>query len=77
MYRRGVELLKAGAIPAEDMLPETAYVKLSWVLARTRELKEVAKLLLTNVAYEIDERSEEWYYPPLSYFEKFAEGGAQ
>ena len=77
VYRRGVELLKAGAIPAEDMLPETAYVKLSWVLARTRELKEVAKLLLTNVAYEIDERSEEWYYPPLSYFEKFAEGGAQ
>ncbi|RLF01991.1 MAG: Glu-tRNA(Gln) amidotransferase GatDE subunit D, partial [Thermoprotei archaeon] len=69
VYRTGVELLKAGAIPAEDMLPETAYVKLSWILARTRDLKEVRRLFLTNVAYEIDERSEEWYYPPLNYFE--------
>jgi glutamyl-tRNA(Gln) amidotransferase subunit D (EC 6.3.5.7) len=77
VYRRGVELLKAGAIPAEDMLPETAYVKLSWVLARTRDLREVARLLLTSVAYEIDKRSEEWYYPPLDYFEMLAAGGAQ
>jgi glutamyl-tRNA(Gln) amidotransferase subunit D len=77
VYRRGVELLKAGAIPAEDMLPETAYVKLSWVLARTRDLREVARLLLTSVAYEIDKRSEEWYYPPLGYFEMLAAGGAQ
>jgi len=77
VYRRGVELLEAGAIPAEDMLPETAFVKLSWVLARTRDLREVARLLLTNVAYEIDKRSEEWYYPPLSCFEKFAAGGSQ
>ncbi|RLE87799.1 MAG: Glu-tRNA(Gln) amidotransferase GatDE subunit D [Thermoprotei archaeon] len=69
VYRTGVELLKAGAIPAEDMLPETAYVKLSWILARTRDLGEVRKLFLTNIAYEIDERSEEWYYPPLNYFE--------
>ena len=77
VYRRGVELLKAGAIPAEDMLPETAFVKLSWVLARTRDLREVARLLLTSVAYEIDKRSEEWYYPPLDYFERFLAGGAR
>jgi hypothetical protein len=52
-------------------------VKLSWVLARTRDLREVARLLLTNVAYEIDKRSEEWYYPPLDYFERFLAGGAR
>ncbi|MEM1929499.1 MAG: Glu-tRNA(Gln) amidotransferase subunit GatD [Thermofilaceae archaeon] len=77
VYRRGVELLKAGAIPAEDMLPETAFVKLSWVLARTNDAREAASLFLTNVAYEMDERSEEWYYPPLNYFERYLGGGGQ
>ncbi|MCS7104159.1 MAG: Glu-tRNA(Gln) amidotransferase subunit GatD [Thermofilaceae archaeon] len=75
VYRRGVELLKVGAIPSEDMLPETAYVKLSWVLARTDDPREAAKLFLTNLAFEIEERSEEWGYPPLSYFEDRLNGG--
>lgn len=74
VYRRGVELLKAGAVPSEDMLPETAFVKLSWALARAQSVSEAVKLFLTNVAYEIDERSEEWYYPPLSYFESYLKG---
>jgi glutamyl-tRNA(Gln) amidotransferase subunit D len=29
------------------MLPETAYIKLSWILRRTRELGEVRRLMLT------------------------------
>ncbi len=70
VYRTGVELLKAGAMPAEDMLPETAYVKLSWVLARTRELKEVKRIFSTNLAFEIEERSENRFYPPQSYIER-------
>ncbi|RLE71200.1 MAG: Glu-tRNA(Gln) amidotransferase GatDE subunit D [Thermoprotei archaeon] len=70
VYRTGVELLKAGAISAEDMLPETAYVKLSWLLAQTRDLREIRRRFLTNVAFEIGERSEEWFYPPLNYFEE-------
>lgn len=74
VYRRGVELLKAGALPAEDMLPETAFVKLSWVLARASDAREAAALFLRNVAYEMDERSEEWYYPPLNYFERYPKG---
>jgi len=53
VYRRGVELIKAGVIPAEDMLPETAFVKLSWILAQTRDLKSVRKMFLTNIAFEI------------------------
>ncbi len=74
VYRRGVELLKAGAVPAEDMLPETAFVKLSWVLARAQGREEAVRLFLTNVAHEMDERSEEWYYPPLNYFERYVRG---
>lgn len=65
VYRRGVELLKAGVIPCEDMLPETAFVKLSWILYRTRDLKEVRRMMLTNYAYEINHRSEYGFYPPV------------
>ncbi len=65
VYRTGVELLKAGAIPAGDMLPETAFVKLSWVLARTRDLREVRELMLADIAHEHNPRSEARYYPPV------------
>ncbi|OYT62516.1 MAG: Glu-tRNA(Gln) amidotransferase GatDE subunit D [Thermofilum sp. ex4484_15] len=65
VYRRGVELLKIGVIPGEDMLPETALVKLMWVLARTRDLEEVRKLMLTDIAFEINRRSLFEYYPPV------------
>ena len=47
---------EAGAIPAEDMTAETAFVKLGWVLGRTKRLNEVKKLMLTNLAGEINER---------------------
>ncbi len=57
VYRRGVQLLKLGVIPAEDMIPETAYVKLSWVLARERDLDKVRELMLTNIAHELSYHS--------------------
>jgi len=47
----------AGAIPGQDMLPETAYVKLGYVLAKTKDPEEVRKLMLTNMAGEITERT--------------------
>jgi glutamyl-tRNA(Gln) amidotransferase subunit D len=56
VYTTGREMLRAGVIPCEDMLPETAYVKLSWILKRTKELDEVRKLMLTNIAGEISPR---------------------
>ena len=62
VYRRGVELLRLGVIPAEDMHPETAFVKLCWVLAKTRNLEEVRKLMLTPIAFEISPRTEPQAY---------------
>ncbi|CAB49614.1 Glu-tRNA(Gln) amidotransferase subunit GatD [Pyrococcus abyssi] len=53
VYSTGRKLLKAGVIPCEDMLPETAYVKLMWVLGHTQNLEEVRKMMLTNYAGEI------------------------
>jgi glutamyl-tRNA(Gln) amidotransferase subunit D len=48
----------AKAIPAEDMLPETAYVKLGWVLGHTKDLDKIREMMLTNMAGEITDRSE-------------------
>lgn len=41
----------------EDMLPETAFVKLGWVLGHTKDIKDVRKQMLTNMAGEITERT--------------------
>lgn len=57
VYDTGMDLLSMGVIPLGDMLPETAMVKLMWVLAQTKTPEEVKKLLLENLAGEITRRS--------------------
>ena len=56
VYDTGRDLLKAGVIDGQDMTPETAYVKLMWVLGHTREHAEVTRAMTTNVAGEINPR---------------------
>ena len=63
VYSQGRRMLAAGAIPVDDMLAETAYVKLSWVLARTRDLREVRRLMQTPLAGEVGERLTLRHYP--------------
>jgi len=48
---------EAGAVFCGDMLPEVAYVKLMHVLAHSKDLEEIKKLMLTNVAGELNERT--------------------
>jgi L-asparaginase/Glu-tRNA(Gln) amidotransferase subunit D len=44
------------------MLPETALVKLMWVLARVKDMDEARKLMLTDIAGEIASRTSfRWY----------------
>jgi len=38
------------------MLPETAYMKLCWVLGQTAEPSEIRKLMLTTINHEITPR---------------------
>ncbi|MBM3303523.1 MAG: Glu-tRNA(Gln) amidotransferase subunit GatD [Candidatus Aenigmarchaeota archaeon] len=57
VYSEGRAVLEAGAVPLEDMLAETAYVKLGWVLGHTKDMAEIRKMMLTNYAGEITERS--------------------
>lgn len=57
VYDTGRDLLNAGVTPLEDMLSETALVKLMWVLGQTKNLEEAKKLLTTNIAGEISPRT--------------------
>jgi len=57
VYSNGRELLKAGVISGEDMLPEVAYVKLMWALAHAKDRDDVAKIMHTNIAGEISGRT--------------------
>ncbi len=58
VYRTGVQLLDLGVIPCDDMLAETALVKLMWLLANTKDNREVRTLMVTPLAGEIGMRSE-------------------
>ncbi len=57
VYDQGRDLLVLGVIPLEDMLPETALVKLMWIFGQTEDVKEAKKLLKTNVAGEFSPRT--------------------
>ncbi len=56
VYDTGRDLMAAGIIPAENMLPEVAYIKLGWVLGQTDDPEAIKKLMLTPIAGEITER---------------------
>ncbi|MBS7613732.1 Glu-tRNA(Gln) amidotransferase subunit GatD [Candidatus Bathyarchaeota archaeon] len=56
VYYTGRDLQRAGVTPLEDMLAETAVVKLMWVLAQTDNIEEIKKLMLTNIAGEFSHR---------------------
>lgn len=45
VYSNGRDLIKAGVISGEDMLPETAYVKLMWVLGNAKNEEEIKELM--------------------------------
>ncbi|MCB2202262.1 Glu-tRNA(Gln) amidotransferase subunit GatD [bacterium] len=56
VYDTGRDLMAKGIIPAENMLPEVAYIKLGWALGQTDDLEEVRRIMLTPIAGEITER---------------------
>ncbi len=56
VYFTGRDLLKRGVTPLKDMLPETALIKLMWVLGSYGDLNEIKKVMLTNIAGELGER---------------------
>jgi len=62
VYSTGRKLTEAGVIPAQDMLPETAYVKLVWVLGQTENIREVRNMFETNLKWEMRSKSSQKYF---------------
>ncbi len=62
VYETGRDIQALGVIPAQNMLPEVAYVKLGWALGQTHELEEVKNLMLNPIAGEITDKE-----PPNGY----------
>lgn len=56
VYSPGRKLENLGVIYLEDMLPETALVKLGWVLAITKDKKKIKELMLKNISGELNYR---------------------
>ncbi len=56
VYDTGRDLMAKGIIPAANMLPEAAYIKLGWVLGQTNDPEEVKRMMLTPINDEITPR---------------------
>ena len=55
VYSKGRDLLDLGVIPGEDMLPETAFVKLAWLLGNYKK-EEAKELVGKDLRGEINSR---------------------
>ena len=49
-------LSSIGCVYCKDMLPETALIKLSWLLGNYKDVEQIKRLLVTNLRGEINER---------------------
>ena len=56
VYETGREIMELGVVPAANMLPEVAFVKLGWALGQTDDPEEVKRIMLTPVNGEITDR---------------------
>jgi glutamyl-tRNA(Gln) amidotransferase subunit D len=56
VYDTGRDMMAKGIIPAGNMLPEVAFIKLGWALGQTEDPEEVKKLMLTPINDDITER---------------------
>lgn len=56
VYDTGRDLMQLGVVPADNLLPEVAYIKLGFALGQATDREEVKKIMLNPVAGEITER---------------------
>ena len=53
VYESGRDLLDLGIIPLENMIPEVALVKAMWAAGNSKNVDELKKIMLENIASEI------------------------
>ncbi len=56
VYDTGRDLMAKGIVPAANMLPEAAYIKLGWVLGQTNDPEKVREMMLTPINDETTSR---------------------
>jgi glutamyl-tRNA(Gln) amidotransferase subunit D len=56
VYDTGRDLMDLGVVPLDNMLPETALMKLCWVLGHTDDHEEVMRLMRHSISHEITGR---------------------
>ncbi|MEK6961322.1 MAG: Glu-tRNA(Gln) amidotransferase subunit GatD [Nanoarchaeota archaeon] len=56
VYSKGIELAEMGVVPCQDMTPETAFIKLAWLLGNYSS-KEAKALMSENIIGEISSRT--------------------
>ncbi len=56
VYDTGRDLLSLGVIPLEDILPETALVKMMWAFGQSLDPEEVKKIMFSNLVGEYSYR---------------------
>jgi len=56
VYETGRDLLDIGLVPLDNMLPETALMKLGWVLGHTDDHDRVLEMMRTRINHEITGR---------------------
>jgi glutamyl-tRNA(Gln) amidotransferase subunit D len=54
VYESGRDLLELGIIPLENMISEVALVKLMWALGNSQNMEDLKKIMLENIASEIN-----------------------
>jgi glutamyl-tRNA(Gln) amidotransferase subunit D len=59
VYATGRELVRAGVLYLDDLLPETAYAKMLWALGHASDADGVRRLLQRDVAGEFVDRHAE------------------
>ena len=52
VYESGRDLMELGIISLEDIIPETALVKAMWALGNCKNVGEMKKIMLDNIAME-------------------------
>ncbi len=62
VYSKGTDLANLGIISGEDMLAETALVKLAWLLGNYKDKEEIKRLVGANLRGEINTRIEPEQY---------------
>ena len=56
VYETGREMMELGVVPLANMLPEVAFIKLSWALGQTDDRDEVKRIMLTRISDETTDR---------------------